>query len=147
VGLFDKVLVKDTSNISLNKQDAFSAVAIAAVASDGDISPDEVQRTAINLASVKLFRSYDIRDLSNSLNKVSGLIKRRGPGPVLQAAKASLNQEQLTSAFFVAADLVLSDGVVEEAEKKFLEELQKTLQVDDDTALKIVDVAVLKNRA
>jgi tellurite resistance protein len=147
VGLFDKVLGKDTSVISLSKQDAFSAIAVAAVAADEDISSEEVQRIALNLASIKLFRNYDLRDLSQTLHKNYGLIKRRGTGPVLQASKAALSPEQLTSAFFVAADLVLSDGVVEEAEKKFLEELQHTLAIDEGQALKIVDVAVLKNRA
>ncbi len=54
------------------------------------------------------------------------MIKKRGTGPVLQAAKTALTREELESAFFVAVDLVLADGIVEEDEKRFLEELQKT---------------------
>jgi hypothetical protein len=40
---------------------------------------------------------------------------------------------------------VLADGV--EEEKKFLEELRRTLELDDATAMKIVEVVVIKNRA
>ncbi len=125
MGLFDKVLGKDGGEIKLDKKEAFGAVAVAAVASDGEVSPEEVQRVAIDLMTLKAFRKADLRDLSNILNKVAGLIKKRGIGPVLQAAKASLSKDELGAAFFVAVDLVLADGVVEEDEKKFLEELQR----------------------
>jgi tellurite resistance protein len=85
--------------------------------------------------------------MANILNKVAGLIKKRGIGPVLQAAKASLSKDELGAAFFVAVDLVLADGVVEEDEKKFLEELQRTIGMDDATATKIAEVVVIKNKA
>ncbi len=146
MGLFDKVLGKD-GDIKLDKKEAFGAVAVAAVASDGDVSPEEVQRIAIDLMTLKAFRKSDLRDLSNVLNKVAGLAKKRGIGPVLQAAKVSLSPEELAAAFFVAVDLVLADGVVEENEKKFLEELQHTIGMDDNTATKIAEVVLIKNKA
>jgi tellurite resistance protein len=146
MGLFDKVLGKD-GDIKLDKKEAFGAVAVAAVASDGDVSPEEVQRIAIDLMTLKAFRKSDLRDLSNVLNKVAGLAKKRGIGPLLQAAKVSLSPEELAAAFFVAVDLVLADGVVEENEKKFLEELQHTIGMDDNTATKIAEVVLIKNKA
>jgi replication initiation and membrane attachment protein DnaB len=94
----------------------------------------------------KLFRRSDPRDLASLLNKVAGLIKRRGTGPVLQAAKSPPTREELESPFFVAVDLVLADGIVEEDEKRFLEELQKTMQMDEGVATKIVDVVLIKNK-
>jgi len=147
MGLFDKVLGKETGSVSLDKKEAFSAIAVAAIAADGEVSPEEVQRTAIDLMTLKLFRRSDLRDLANLLNKVAGLIKKRGTGPVIEAAKAALNKEELESAFFVAVDLVLADGIVEEDEKRFLEELQKTIQMDEATATKIVEVVLIKNKA
>lgn len=146
MGLFDKVLGKD-GDIKLDKKEAFGAVAVAAVASDGDVSPEEVQRIAIDLMTLKAFRKSDLRDLSNVLNKVAGLAKKRGIGPLLQAAKVSLSPEELAAAFFVAVDLVLADGVVEDNEKKFLEELQHTIGMDDNTATKIAEVVLIKNKA
>lgn len=147
MGLLDKVFGKESGAIKLSEPEAFAAVAVAAIASDGNISPEEIQRTVTDLSTIQLFRSYDLRDLANTLNKVAGLLRRRGPAPVIEAVKAALGQEHLETAFFVAADLVLADGVVEAEEKKFLEELQRTLQIDEATALKIVDVVLIKNRA
>ncbi|MBN2098416.1 MAG: tellurite resistance TerB family protein [Dehalococcoidia bacterium] len=147
MGLFDKVLGKDDGEIKLEKKEAFGAIAVAAVASDGDVSPEEVQRVAIDLMTLKAFRKADLRDLRNVLDKVASLIKKRGIGPVLQAAKAGLSKDELAAAFFVAVDLVLADGVVEDNEKKFLEELQRTIGMDDATAIKITEVVVIKNKA
>lgn len=53
----------------------------------------------------------------------------------------------MAAAFFVAVDLVLADGVLEEAEKKFLERLQRTLELDDATVTKIIEVVLIKNHA
>ncbi len=146
MGLFDKVLGKDSSTISLNKAEGFAAVAVSAVASDGEISEEEIQRVAIDLATLRAFRRHDMRELGNTLNKVAGLVKRRGAGPVLQAAKGSLNADEVKAAFFVAVDLVFADGTVEEGERKFVDELQSTLQIDEVTALKIVEVVNIKNK-
>jgi hypothetical protein len=41
---------------------------------------------------------------------------------------------------------VLADGVVAEAEKKFLEDMQKAMGISDDVALKVTEVLVIKNR-
>jgi tellurite resistance protein len=147
MGVFDKVSGKESGPVSLDKKEAFAAIAVSAIASDGDISPEEMQRTAIDLLTLQTFRNDDLRDLANILNKVAGIIKRHGTGAALEAAKVSLKKEQLETAFFVAVDLVLADGVVEEAEKKFLERLQRTLELDDATVTKIVEVVLIKNHA
>ncbi|MBF8266701.1 MAG: putative tellurite resistance protein TerB [Dehalococcoidia bacterium] len=147
MGLFDKVLGKESGAVSLTKTEGFAAIAVAAVAADGEISQEEIQRSVIDLATLRAFRGHDMREMGNTLNKVAGLIKRRGPGPVLQAAKGVLGQEEAQAAFFVAADLALADGVAEDKERKFLEEIKGILQVDDATAMKIVEVVIIKNRA
>jgi len=147
MGLFDKVFGKETGEISLNKAEAFAAVGIATVASDGDVSSEEMQRVVADMVSLRTFRKHDMKDLANTLNKVAGLIKKRGTGPVFDAVKIVLTKEELQTAFFVAADLVMADGIVEPEEKKFLEDLQATIQLDDTTALKIVEVVAIKNAA
>jgi tellurite resistance protein len=147
LGLSDRVLGKENSAVSLNKPEALAAIGVAAVASDGEVSPEEVERIVIDLATLRAFRGFDLRDLGNTLNKVAGLIKRRGMAPIIQAAKAALTKDELQAAFFVAVDLVLADGIIKEDEKKFLGDLQVTLQIDEATALKITEAVVIKNRA
>ncbi|MDY6833529.1 MAG: tellurite resistance TerB family protein [Chloroflexota bacterium] len=147
MGLFDKVLGKESGTITLNNAEAFAAVGVAAVAVDGDISPEEIHRIVTDLVTLRAFRKHDLKDLSSTLNKVAGLIKKRGTGPVFEVVKTTLTKEETQAAFFIAADLVLADGVVEPEEKKFLEDLQNTLELDDATALKIVEVVSMKNSA
>ena len=149
VGLFDKVLGKDKGDgpVTLNKNEAFAAVAVAAIAADGTITQDEINRTAMNLAAVPLFRTYDLREMGGVLNKVAVTIKRRGAAAVMPAAKAALSKEQAEQAFFLAADLVLSDGTVEKEERTFLEDLRAALGVEEAISLKIVEVVVIKNRS
>jgi len=149
VGLFDKVLGKDKGDgpITLNKNEAFAAVAVAAIASDGTISEEEVQRTAMNLAAMPVFRNHDLREMGGTLNKVAGILKKRGAGAVMPAAKLALSKEQCEQAFFLATDLLLADGVVEKEERQFLEEVRVALAVDEPMALKIVEVVVIKNRS
>jgi len=147
LGLSDKVLGKENSDVSLNKPEALAAIGVAAVASDGEVSPEEVQRIVIDLATLRAFRGFDLQDLGNTLNKVAGLIKRSGMAPIIKAAKAALTKDELQAAFFIAVDLVLADGIVKEDEKKFLEDLQVTLQIDEATALKITEAVVIKNHA
>ncbi|MSQ07814.1 MAG: Tellurite resistance protein TerB [Dehalococcoidia bacterium] len=149
MGLFDKVLGKDKGDgpITLDKNEAFAAVAVAAMASDGAISDEELQRAAMNLAAMSAFRDRGLRDMGATLNKVAGILKKRGAGTVMPAAKAALSKEQCEQAFFLAADLLLADGVVEKEERQFLEELRLALAVDEPMALKIVEVVVIKNRS
>jgi tellurite resistance protein len=145
MGIFEKVLGKETGTVSLTKPEAFAAVGVATVGVDGDISLEEVQRVVADITTLGAFRGYDIDDLVGTLDKVSGLIQKRGTGPIFSAVKAALTKEELKAAFFLAADLALADGVVEPEEKGLLEDLQTILQLDDETALKIVEVAVIKN--
>jgi len=145
MGLFDKVLGKDSGTVSLNKAEAFAAIGVATVAVDGVITSEEVQRVAVDLTTLKAFRKHDTRDLAKTLNKVAGMIQKRGTGPVFDTVKTVLTTEEKLAAFFIAADLVLADGVVEEEERKFLEDLQGTLEIEDATAIKIVEVAAIKN--
>lgn len=46
-----------------------------------------------------------------------------------------------------AVVLALSDGRIEGREKAFVDQLQSALKVDDVTALRIVEVLLIKNRA
>ncbi len=147
MGLFDKVLgKKDQGPFALNEREAFAAVSVAAVAADGVIEQEEVQHIIFNLAEKKLFSGYDTNDLIGILNRMAEAIRKRGVAVVLEAACKALSAEMRQTAFVLAADLVLADGVVEDKEKEFLEGFQKTLQIDDTTALKVVEVMLMKNR-
>jgi tellurite resistance protein len=148
VTIFDRVLKREHGDgpIRLSTPEAFAAVAVAAIAADGNVSDDEANRTALNLATVSAFRGFELREMGDVLNRVAVLIQLRGPAYVLSAVKRTLTAAQAEGAFFLAADLTLADGTFESDEREFLEQLKNTLGVADSTALKIVEVVVIKNR-
>lgn len=149
MSVFERVLGKEKKEdeaIVLNKSEAFAAIAVGAIASDGTINDDEILRTAVNLASVPAFKSMEFREMAEVLSRAAAIVKRRGVDAVMQAAKAALSREQAEQALFLAADLTLADGIVEKDERMFLEELRVSLGVDESMAMKIVEVVVVKNR-
>ena len=147
MGVFDRVLgKKEEGPITLNQQEAFVAVCVLAVAADGVVEDAEVRRIVTNLAEKKLFRGTRVNELGVLLNNSARLIQRQGPGPVIEAARKALSPELRETVFALSTDLILADGEVDPKEKRFLEEFQKTLGIDDATALKIAEVMVIKNR-
>ncbi len=146
MGLFDKVL-GGGQPAKFNAQEAFIGVTLTAVAADGVINQDEMQALFTALLRMKLFKGANERQMKSMFDHVANLLKSQGAGAVMAASKEALAPEQKQTAFAIAADLILADGVVADSEKKYLDELQKVLEVPDDLALKLVEAMVIKNRA
>lgn len=144
MGLFDKVF--GGNQPKLTPQDAFTGVVMSAVAADGVISQEEALSVMTVLSRMKLYAGTSQGQMKAMLDRAVNTLRKDGPSPLVAAAKETLPPDLRDTAFAVAADLVLADGVVEEKEKKFLEELQKAMGVPDDVALKITEVLVIKNR-
>ncbi len=145
MGLFDKVFGGNQPQ-KMTPQEAFTGVIMSAVASDGTITQDEAVSVIAILSRMKLYQGMNDGQIRKMLDKTVDTLKKQGPSPLIAGAKETLPAELRDTAFATAADLVLADGVVEDAEKKFLEDLQKAMGVSDDVALKITEVMVIKNR-
>ena len=145
MGLFDKVFGGNQPP-KMTPQEAFVGVIMSAVAADGVITQEEALSVITVLNRMKLYQGMDQKQLKGMLDRTVSTLQKQGPSPLIAAAKETLPPELRDTAFAASADLVLADGVVEETEKKFLEDLQKALGVPDDVALKITEVMVIKNR-
>jgi tellurite resistance protein len=145
MGLFDKVFGGNQPQ-KMTPQDAFTGVIMSAVASDGVITQEEAMSVIAILSRMKLYQGMNDGQIRKMLDKTVDTLKKQGPGVLIAGAKETLPTELRDTAFATAADLVLADGVVEDSEKKFLEDLQKAMGVPDDLALKITEVMVIKNR-
>jgi len=146
MGLLDKVFSTQTSETEkLNAAEAFAAIALAAVASDGYLSDEEAHSMPIILSRMKLFQSYSDDMMRKLFDKLLGKFRRDGVSSLFHAAKESLPESLRQTAFAVATDLVLADGVVTDEEKAFLDELYRALEVNEDLANKIIDVMLIKN--
>ena len=147
MGLFDKVFGTQTKAQEMfSPAEAYAAIALAAIASDGYLADEEVEGFITNLNRMQLFRSYSGDVMRRMIDKLFGILKREGVGALFNAAKSSLPHEMAPSVFAVATDLVLADGVVTEQEQDFLNQLYQALEIPDEIAVKVVEVMMMKNQ-
>lgn len=133
----------DTSKIELNPSEALTAISVLAVAADGQISEEERQTLAAN--HIRLFSSYSAEHFQELFKKVLNLSRQYSPAQVFLAAKNALNPQLRETAFAIAADLVLVDGIFTQEEKEFLVELAEALEISDEIGKKIIKVMTIKN--
>lgn len=147
MGLFDKVFgTQSKSQDMLSAAEAFAAITLAAIASDGYLSDEESHGISFTLSRMKLFRSYSDDVMRRMFDKLLSILKRQGAGALFDAALESLPHEMRPTAFAVATDLILADGVVTQEEQNFLNQLHQALDIPGDTALQIVEVMMIKNK-
>ena len=144
MGLFDKVLGSSTDK--LTEAEGVAGIALAAIASDGMITEEEAQGLGTTLSRMKLYGGMSNRDINKLFEKLIKVARAEGAEKLVELSAAAVRPELKQTAFAVAADLLMADGHVAPEEKKFLEKIQKNLGVNDDVALKIVEVMAIKNR-
>lgn len=145
MGLFDKVLGSSATNFT--PAEGLTGIALAAVAADGVITQDEINGLAVSLGRTRAFKSTNPRQINAAFEKVAKVAKDKGVPDLLKLCSESIPKELRPTAFAIAADLVFADGDVSGQERKYLEQIQHTLGVPDDIALKVVEVMAIKNKA
>ena len=144
MGLFDKVL--GGGNDKLNEAEGFAGIALCAIASDGMITEEEAAGLGTTLSRMKLFRGMSNRDVNKIFEKLLKMAKSQGVETLMIQSAEAVKPELRPTAFTVAADLLFADGDVSPEERRYLEKIQKNLGVNDDLALKVVEVIALKNK-
>ena len=147
MGLFNKLsAARKQSQVTLGPAEAFAAITLIAVASDGYVADAEVQVVSVALSRMKLFNSYPNDVMRKMFDRLLGIMERQGVNVLLNAAVAALPHDLQETAFTVATDIVLADGEVTEEEATLLNSLCHALEISEDIAVKIVDVMLIKNR-
>jgi tellurite resistance protein len=147
MGLLDKVFnAQSTDGEKFNAAESFAAIALAAVASDGYLSDEEAQSIPFILSRMKLFQAYSDDMMRRLFDKLLGKLKRDGVAALFLAAKDSLPENLRETAFAIATDLILADGIVTTEEKEFLDELYQALDIPEEVATKVIDVMLIKNQ-
>ncbi len=125
---------------------AFAAIIVAAIASDGYLAPEESDALLSSLSRMHLFSEYTDEALQQLLGTLCYQLQQEGVDTLFRVAKQAIPETLHATAFAVATDLVLSDGLVSGEEQNFLKDLCQVLALDHATATKIVDVMIIKNR-
>lgn len=146
MGLFDSLFGSKQESQEMTKAEAFAGVLMATVAADGHISDEEAQGLWTILRRMKMFENMSEDKCGHMLNKLLGMLKRKGLEALLERCVESLPEKLHPTAFCAACDLALADGGIEDEEKEFLEDLQKRLSIPGDLALTIIEVMLIKNK-
>jgi len=147
MNLLDTILGKENQAPEvLISTEAFAAIALVAITSDAVLSEQQVRNISSVLLRLKLFNSYTEDLINKLLEKNLSILRRDGFNALFNAAKESLSPELREAAFAVAADLVMAESIVTEEEKNFLNDLYQALDIPRDTAVKILQVLMLKNQ-
>ena len=149
MGIFDRLFKVDSSKVKdlkLSREEAFLTIVLSAVACDEEFAPEEIGAMFHSLARMVVFQSIPDERRKELINKFIAFIRREGVGTMITLAKSHLDEKMLETAFALAVDIVLADGVVKPKEKEFLEQLQEAVGFSDKHAEQIVNVMVIKNR-
>lgn len=149
MGIFDKLFKVNTARareLELTSEEAFFGIALSSVAADEVVSQEELNVVGFTISRMPAFRKIHPNQMVQMINKFLQIIKREGVGTIINAAKNRLSEEMKETAFALAVDIVLADGVVDRKETEFLEQLQAAIEISDELVTKIVEVLQIKNR-
>jgi len=131
----------------LEPDDAFIALFIAAMEANGNVSAVEGVRAHHLIWSMNRFRDQSADHVGHHIERMRVLVGLHGANVVLDAAARAIPSRLRTSAFALAADLLLADGKVDRSERRFLERLRTGLCLDEAEAQRITEVVLVKNKA
>jgi hypothetical protein len=124
VGLFDSLFGGMESPRKLTPQESFAGI----------------------FTRMKLFQRVNEKEFGQVMNKLLGILKKKGVDTLVDGCTESLPKELSHAPFANACNIVLADGIVDAEEKEFIEKLRTKLSVNSSVAKAIAQVMVIKNK-
>ena len=146
MGIFGVFKAEAEQKIAMNSLEAFAAICLVAIASDGYLSEAEETEMDMRLCRMQLFQEVSEDNLVRIKSYLLEGLKKHGPNELIKSAKAALPPKLAPTAFAIAVDLVFADGTVSREEQAFIDALRQLLQIPDELALKVVEVMTIKNQ-
>lgn len=122
---------------------AFLAIALAAVSWDGTLTPAGSRALRHALDYRQPYRAMDEQALVLLIDGVLRLLREQGAQHLMLAASAALSRDLRRTAFAVAAEIMRSDGPLEADERNILTSLASTLELsalEVEPVLLVMDV-------
>ena len=126
--------------------EAFAAIALAAVACDGELASLEARSLRQQLEFREPYCQLSDQAMGELLDRLLRLLREQGWQALVTMAAPLLPPEAAETALAVAAALTQADHVESSAEQTFLATLSQALAVDSERARVIVDVVAILNR-
>lgn len=145
MGLFDNMFARVPTEKKYTPEDvreAYSVVLYCCANAEGNIGDDEIIFIDTLFQTMRIFKDYDGADYLQTAEKV---YKNFTPQELIEGSVNCLKENLRPQLFCYCCDVFLADGVVTEEEKKILEKLAQISGINEETAKKIVEVAVIRN--
>jgi tellurite resistance protein len=131
----------------LTLDEAFVALLIGAMDANRHVSREELARAHHIIWSMRRYRRKSGEQVGRLIDRMRTVIENHGALPVIAAAARTIPARLRPAAFAVSADLVLADGRMEPAERRFLQRLASDLALTRQAAAGILNVMLVKNSA
>jgi hypothetical protein len=123
------------SNLSMDSATAFAAIALAAVSWDGVLTMAGSRALRHSLDYRKPYQHYGQKAMVSLMDSLLAELRQVGPQHLMVEAAEQLNPRQRATAYAVAAEIMRSDGPLQDDERNILTNLATTLELHEaDTA-------------
>ena len=114
---------------------------------DGSIAQSEWDGICAYLRRLRLYDNFSGPAFDKMFDKLFRILKNQGASALVACSVEGLPEDMKLTAFACAVDIALADGVVEDEEKEIINQLAESLQIPEDTAVSIIEVLIIKNKA
>lgn len=125
--------------------EAFAAIALAAVACDGELDGLEARRLRQQLEYRQPYCESGDEEMVRMLDQLLQILRENGCDALVAQATPLLDPTQKETALAVAADLTRADHVETGSERRFLERLAEQLQISPERSATIFEVIRVLN--
>ena len=130
----------------MTTQEAFAAIALAAVACDGRLGRDEAHALRCQLEYRSLYSDSSEAAMGELFDRLLLLLRDKGVDGLIASALPQLSGRQQQSALAVAAHLVHADRKVTPEETEFLDQLTSQMSLPVNEARMVVQAIEALNR-
>ncbi|MDE5711468.1 tellurite resistance TerB family protein [uncultured Bacteroides sp.] len=147
MGIFDKIFKDVPEETKLTQQEAFAGIALAMAGADGSIAESEWAGIVNYIRRLRIYDNFSGPAFDKLFDKLFRILRNQGPSALVNASVESLSDDLKLTAFACAVDIALADGVLEEEEKELINQMAEILEIPDQTAISIIEVMIIKNKA
>lgn len=130
----------------MNSAEAFAAIALAAVACDGALEPDEARSLRGQLEGRHPYAERSEESMGRLFDGLLDQLRLSGWRSLLTRAIPALSPAQQETALAMAAQLVHCDRVVTAEEQELLREMSELMTLPQGRSEQILDVIAVLNR-
>ena len=119
---------------------AFAAVALAAVSWDGTLTMAGTRALRHALDYRAPYKGRGDKEMITLMDDLLQALRAKGATGLMEEAAGVLDDRQRHTAYAVAAEIMRSDGPLQEQEQAILAALATTLKLDPDETAKVLEV-------